>query len=414
MFRKNHILFNRIKSLFSDIEGQAMVMVAVFMAVLLGFGAFSVDMGNLYVQRRQAQNVADAAALAGTWVIDGGDPKVKEVAGIYAEDHGMDKDDIDAYIVDDKFVETIVNKNHDVYFMRFFGFNSKLVTAKAKATRTSIWIPGHKDVLPLGLIGWEEIFYKVIADDLQNKDDFYELFKDNKHELNYEFGHRPGILKSDVKNFLLDKYPTAVIYVEQGGKDFSIPDDETNPNDRYPEWSVEQLLQTDINVYRDVLQMMIDDDPDVLFDILFGTNSMTGSFGFIDLENPGAAELRSIIDNGFKGEIDEIQAETGFISNVGAKDGPLDKYIKDNGGQAYIFAILPGALKGGKWEADGPDVAGNFTEYLVLHVVNMNLEFKTGMDPRLTGRINKIFDKVDDINSNDGYWEEVLQSWLVE
>lgn len=400
--------------LINDTRGQSMVLVALALAVLLGFGALSTDIGYLFVQRRQAQNTADAAALAGTWVINEGNSKVKEVAENLAQSHGLNKEDIDAYIVDDKYVEAVVNKEHELFLARVLGINSAEVGARARATRTSIWSDGHKDVLPLGLIGWDEIFYKVIAKDLKNKDDFYELFKDKKHELNNEFEMRPGILKDEIRDFLIARYPSSVIYVQQGNKDFTIPPDHTNPDDRYPAWSVEQLLQTDINVYRDVLQMMIDDDPNKLFDILFGTNNMSGSFGFVDLEKPGANELRGIIDNGFKGTIDDIQAETGFINNVGAKDGPLDKYIERSGGQAYIFTILPDALKGGKWSADGPDNSGNFREYLVLHISDMNLEFKTGKNPRLTGKINRIFDKVTDINSNDGYWEEVLQSWLVK
>jgi hypothetical protein len=45
-------------------EGAVLVMVAIMAVVLLGFGALVLDVGALYVEKRQLQNGADAAALA--------------------------------------------------------------------------------------------------------------------------------------------------------------------------------------------------------------------------------------------------------------------------------------------------------------------------------------------------------------
>jgi hypothetical protein len=51
----------------SDSErGQAIVILALMMIGLLAFAALAIDGGNAYVERRRAQNAADAAALAGT------------------------------------------------------------------------------------------------------------------------------------------------------------------------------------------------------------------------------------------------------------------------------------------------------------------------------------------------------------
>src|SRR4029453_13169634 len=44
--------------------GQVMVVMALGLPVLLGFGAITVDFGNLFVQKRSLQKAADAAALA--------------------------------------------------------------------------------------------------------------------------------------------------------------------------------------------------------------------------------------------------------------------------------------------------------------------------------------------------------------
>ena len=46
-------------------NGQVMILIAIGFAILLGFVALAVDGGMLYSDRRQAQNAADAAALAG-------------------------------------------------------------------------------------------------------------------------------------------------------------------------------------------------------------------------------------------------------------------------------------------------------------------------------------------------------------
>jgi Flp pilus assembly protein TadG len=51
---------------FSNERGAAAAMVAVFLMVLLAFGAAALDVGHALVARNELQNVSDAAALAGT------------------------------------------------------------------------------------------------------------------------------------------------------------------------------------------------------------------------------------------------------------------------------------------------------------------------------------------------------------
>lgn len=56
-------------------DGQALILVALALVVLLGAGALAVDAGHLYQTRRQMQNAADAGALAGARAVCfGGDP----------------------------------------------------------------------------------------------------------------------------------------------------------------------------------------------------------------------------------------------------------------------------------------------------------------------------------------------------
>ncbi len=52
-----------------DESGQTLIMFALGLAVLLGMAAMTIDVGLAYVARRDMQNAADAAALAGADVL---------------------------------------------------------------------------------------------------------------------------------------------------------------------------------------------------------------------------------------------------------------------------------------------------------------------------------------------------------
>ena len=50
---------------FFNEHGQSLIIVALIMVALIAMLAFALDGGNTYFQRRNAQNAADAAAIAG-------------------------------------------------------------------------------------------------------------------------------------------------------------------------------------------------------------------------------------------------------------------------------------------------------------------------------------------------------------
>ena len=50
-------------------RGLVAIIVAICLVVLLGFGAFAVDVGFLYMKKNELQNAADAAALAGAFAL---------------------------------------------------------------------------------------------------------------------------------------------------------------------------------------------------------------------------------------------------------------------------------------------------------------------------------------------------------
>ena len=75
-----------------DEEGQTLVVVAAFMAlVAFGFLAFAVDVGTLFRQKRMAQGAADAAAIAAATEVAAGDTANEQsVANAMAKLNGFD------------------------------------------------------------------------------------------------------------------------------------------------------------------------------------------------------------------------------------------------------------------------------------------------------------------------------------
>ncbi|HEX8598518.1 MAG TPA: TadE/TadG family type IV pilus assembly protein [Chloroflexia bacterium] len=101
-------------------RGQAMVIIALAMFVLIGLVGLAIDGGSMYLQRRAAQNATDGAALAGTstmlsayqdmlyanggYVSDGSsgtEDAILEVLMEYATVNGVVSDTVTAYFVND-------------------------------------------------------------------------------------------------------------------------------------------------------------------------------------------------------------------------------------------------------------------------------------------------------------------------
>jgi len=68
-------------------SGQTIVLVALMIFVLLGFGALAVDVGAMTVQRSKLQNAADSAALAGAMALDEAESVVKNEIRIQVHDN---------------------------------------------------------------------------------------------------------------------------------------------------------------------------------------------------------------------------------------------------------------------------------------------------------------------------------------
>jgi hypothetical protein len=67
-------MMNERRSMFGDERGAVLVHVAIALLALMAFSALAIDYGALWVGRRQAQNAADSAALAGAISLAFDDP----------------------------------------------------------------------------------------------------------------------------------------------------------------------------------------------------------------------------------------------------------------------------------------------------------------------------------------------------
>jgi len=126
-------------------EGQAMVMAAFAMVVILGFGAFAVDIGHIAVQKSDLQNAADAAALAGVVEMPS-NANAETVAVNYAKTNGMsvlsnkvtlNGETVSASAIGKNQLRVECSREVDYYFAGVLGFKSKVITAVAVAEKNS-------------------------------------------------------------------------------------------------------------------------------------------------------------------------------------------------------------------------------------------------------------------------------------
>src|SRR5919202_5230371 len=109
----------RVINLRDKLRGQAAIVIALSMLLLILILGLAIDGGSLYQQRRTAQNSSDAAALAGTremlsgydemilsnpYDVDGSadlDAAINLTITNFANLHGVNRSDLEAYYVND-------------------------------------------------------------------------------------------------------------------------------------------------------------------------------------------------------------------------------------------------------------------------------------------------------------------------
>ena len=74
--------YSRLREMADDEGGAIYALLAISMAVIIGFVGLGVDVANWYAERRTTQNIADSAAVAGTYAAlqDAGDSAIQLAA----------------------------------------------------------------------------------------------------------------------------------------------------------------------------------------------------------------------------------------------------------------------------------------------------------------------------------------------
>lgn len=139
-----------IKSIIKDNDGQALIVFALILSVLLGFAALTVDIGAMQLDKTKMQVIADAAALAGAQDLPNDASKAKNTAIEYAILNGApanikNNEEIDGYNVkvvspfngDESKIEVTVTKEVVHFFAKALGFDKSKVSVRAVGQKTS-------------------------------------------------------------------------------------------------------------------------------------------------------------------------------------------------------------------------------------------------------------------------------------
>lgn len=137
----------------------AVIVVLLFAFVLFGLAALVVDVGSMYTTKRDAQNMADAAALAGVQDLPFGPGAASTAATYYMNlnknhDFAIDPE-IEIYATNaaNDTITVKVYPNAPAFFARTWGITAMQVNAKATAMVGSPG--GYNGVMPFGIMSAE-------------------------------------------------------------------------------------------------------------------------------------------------------------------------------------------------------------------------------------------------------------------
>ena len=133
---------NRIRG-FQEERGQILLLAALLLTVFIGLVGLAVDAGFLYAQRRQAQNGADAAALAGAQRLWEGGSQGQAIAAAfsYAHDNGYGASQTQVNLLpgaEPTAVEVIVEEQPTSFFIHVLIPGANTVRARAVADTVNI------------------------------------------------------------------------------------------------------------------------------------------------------------------------------------------------------------------------------------------------------------------------------------
>jgi Flp pilus assembly protein TadG len=150
--------YYQIRNLSGDQSGVAIVLVALLITTIMGFTAFSIDIGRLLQTRRQMVTAADAAALAGAKEMakTGDSSKGDQTGRAYALNNGAEEPLVTIAVKEIVYdgsprqvVEATAGRNLEYTFARVLGFTNQDVKYTSTATWGYLKKVGGGNVLPL-------------------------------------------------------------------------------------------------------------------------------------------------------------------------------------------------------------------------------------------------------------------------
>ena len=136
-------------------EGQILIVAVLFLGVVFGFTAMAIDVGMLLEDRRDMQNAADSATLAGIQYLPQQPQVAIDTAEQWALNNGVSQDQIEAVTVQSTHVanDTLyvrLNKDFSWVFGRVLGMTTSDVGASAKALVGTV--EGTNDLMPWSIV----------------------------------------------------------------------------------------------------------------------------------------------------------------------------------------------------------------------------------------------------------------------
>lgn len=117
-----------------DNKGNVAILLCLVFTVLLGFTAYVVDIGIIYVEKVKLSNAIDSAVLAAILELPADDIKARNVGIEYLQKNNVDPSKVTITIsADKKSIQMIGVKNVNHFFAPILGINSTNINAGTKA-----------------------------------------------------------------------------------------------------------------------------------------------------------------------------------------------------------------------------------------------------------------------------------------
>lgn len=137
-------------------KGSAIVVVALTITMMIGFGALVVDVGNLYLHKIRLANMVDAAALAGVQDLPGNSQLAVSNAKYYGAQNGMERDVVSVGVSNNIVITVSATRKVPLFLARIFQMTSSDVTATASASISPI--TGASGIVPFGIVKQQFIY----------------------------------------------------------------------------------------------------------------------------------------------------------------------------------------------------------------------------------------------------------------